>query len=250
MRARSSASRHAMTPACAKSASTPTPGVAAAAVWEAPARLPPADRPPTTASSGLRRRTAGRTARTSRSCRRTRGRAPQRSPLGRRTTRPAGRCWRRRPCCPATRRCGRRGRARERGPCRTMPTPPDWLATARPSGGRHGVVERGVEAHVRVVAQQPEAVRPDHPHVVGPRQGHEVVLDPGAFVPELAEPRRHDDRGPDSGRDGVPEHVQDALGGDADDDQVEVTGQVEQRGIRRHAGELVWPAGGWPPRGP
>ena len=54
MRARSSASRQPITPACAKSASTPTPGVAAAAVCEAPARLPPADRPPTTAISGLR----------------------------------------------------------------------------------------------------------------------------------------------------------------------------------------------------
>ena len=54
VRARSSASWHAITPACANRASTPTAGVAAAAVWEAPARLPPAERPPTTASSGLR----------------------------------------------------------------------------------------------------------------------------------------------------------------------------------------------------
>ena len=50
----SSALRHPITPAWAKSASTPTPGVVAAAVCEAPARRPPADRPPTTASSGLR----------------------------------------------------------------------------------------------------------------------------------------------------------------------------------------------------
>ncbi len=41
-------------PAWAKSASTRTAGVAAAAVWEAPARWPLPERPPTTASSGLR----------------------------------------------------------------------------------------------------------------------------------------------------------------------------------------------------
>ena len=49
-----SALRQAMTPACAKSASIPTAGEAAAAVCEAPARWPPDDLPPTTARSGLR----------------------------------------------------------------------------------------------------------------------------------------------------------------------------------------------------
>ena len=72
------------------------------------------------------------------------------------------------------------------------------------AGRRHGAAEGRVEAQVRVVAQQSEAVRSDHPHVVGPREGGEVVLDPGALGAELAEPRGHDDRGPDPGRDGVP----------------------------------------------
>ncbi len=52
--ARSSAPAQATTPAWANSASTPTDGDAAAAVCDAPARRPPADRPPTTASRGLR----------------------------------------------------------------------------------------------------------------------------------------------------------------------------------------------------
>ena len=54
MRAISSALEQAITPAWSKSASMPTAGVAAAAVWEAPPRCPLAERPPTTASSGLR----------------------------------------------------------------------------------------------------------------------------------------------------------------------------------------------------
>src|SRR5688572_3290163 len=50
----SSAPSQAITPAWANSASTPTDGDAAAAVCDAPARRPPAERPPTTASNGFR----------------------------------------------------------------------------------------------------------------------------------------------------------------------------------------------------
>ena len=48
------ARRRPTTPDWANSASTATVGAAAAAVCDAPARRPPSDRPPTTASSGLR----------------------------------------------------------------------------------------------------------------------------------------------------------------------------------------------------
>ena len=54
VRASSSASAHSMTPDWANNALTPTAGDAADAVCEAPARWPPVERPPTTASSGLR----------------------------------------------------------------------------------------------------------------------------------------------------------------------------------------------------
>ena len=54
------------------------------------------------------RRSGGRTGRTSARCRTTRGRARRRSPAGRRARRRAGRCWTRRPCCPARRTSRRR----------------------------------------------------------------------------------------------------------------------------------------------
>ena len=97
-----------------------------------------------------------------------------------------------------------------------------------PAGGWHGVVEGGVEPDVGVVAEQPQAVRADDPHVVGTGQRGDVVLGPGTLGSELAEARRHDHGGPDSSRHGVAEHVEHQSGRDADHDQVQRVRHVEE----------------------
>ena len=132
-----------MTPAWAKRASIPTAGDAAAAVCEAPARWPPDDRPPTTARSGLRsakRRASLRELRLR--CRTTPGRGPRRSPAGRRSRRPAGRCPETSALLPSEMNAWTPSPSSRATSSRAIPTPPDWEATARPPGG--GTVRENV----------------------------------------------------------------------------------------------------------
>ncbi len=138
--ARSSAPSQGMTPAWAKRAATPTAGVAAAAVCEAPARRPPSESPPTTAINGFRsaKRRAMRAnlralpndSRYSAAAE-TRGssvHAASRSLPDTSTLLPS-----------ETSEPMPRSSSRARS-ASTMPTPPDCVATARsPSGGRQPV---------------------------------------------------------------------------------------------------------------
>ena len=83
------------------------------------------------------------------------------------------------------------------------------LAGHREAAGRRDrVVEGGVQPDLGVVDEQTEAVgadQPDAPCAGGHRQ---LALEPGALGTQLAESRRHDDGGPDTGGGrGVEQHV-------------------------------------------
>ena len=73
-----------------------------------------------------------------------------------------------------------------------------------------------MEPHVRVVADQSEAVRADEPDPVPPGTQHELVLKSRTTVSHLAEPGGDHDRPPDPSAGCVLQRGQDTLGRDRD----------------------------------
>ena len=127
-----------------------------------PARHRPTGRRPRPAVA-CARRSGARTGRTWRRCRTTRGRARRRSPSGSSYQAASRSLLETSALLPSdtkvrTPRSSSRARSSS-----TMPTPPDWLATASPPAGGTASWNVAFSRIVGTVAQQAEAVGADHP---------------------------------------------------------------------------------------